>query len=170
MLYMSFFIAFEIPKPMGASIREAMRSYQDVLETSVPQEKWYCTFLFSEDNELSPEALILLTQPIRQSFHPVITILSLGQGKEPPQLWAYIQDQAFLHTIHKELIQRAQESGIALSEESLHIFIPHIHIGNLQSDAKPLSVPDIPVKAKFSLPELVIVQDYETLATIPVTP
>lgn len=170
MLYMSFFIALEVPKMATASIREAMRSYQDVLETSILQEKWQCTFLSLGDNELSSESLNLLTKPIRQSFHPVITVLSLGYGKEAGQLWAYIQDQTFLHNIKKKLIERAQESGILLPEESLSTFIPHIHVGNIQPDIQPLSIPDIPVKTKFSVSQLAILQDYEAIGTIPVTP
>ncbi len=119
---------------------------------------------------LTSDQLAILTQPIRQSFHPVITILSLGLGKAEHELWAYAQDQSFLHTIRKELMQRIQESGIPLPEEASQAFIPHIHVGNIQPDAKPLSVPDMPVQTKFSLPELVILQDYVAIGTIPVTP
>ena len=168
--YMTVCIAFTIPTQAIAPIRDAMRAYQDVLETSVPQEHWTCEIVALGHTTLTSDQLAILTQPIRQSFHPVINILSLGLGKIGNELWAYAQDQSFLHTIREDLMQRIQESGIALPEDASQEFIPHIYVGNIQPDTKPLSIPDMPVQTKFSLSELVIHQDYAVIGTIPVTP
>ncbi|MCE9643499.1 MAG: hypothetical protein K8Q97_04290 [Candidatus Andersenbacteria bacterium] len=167
---MTVCIAFKIPTQAIAPIRDAMRAYQDVLETSVPQEHWMCEIATLSHTTLTSEQLATLNQPIRQSFHPVINILSIGLGKSGNELWAYAQDQSFLHTIRKELLRRIEESRIGLSEDATQEFIPHIHIGNIQSETQPLSIPDTPVKTKFSLSELVIHQDYAVIETIPVTP
>ena len=153
-----------------------MRSYQGVLEKSVSQEKWHCTMLFLGNADLSAHAQEIITQPIRQSFHPVITILSLGEGKKQGQLWAYVQIQAFLHEIRRELMQRVEAAEILLStSEQTQELVPHIHIGTLILSSAGATVPDIPVKTVFSLPELVLLKSnsdasYEQLARIPITP
>ncbi len=176
---MSTFIAFTIPKNAIVAIREGMRSYQDILTTSVPQEKWHCTMLFLGNTELSSDAQALVIQPIRQSFHPVVPVLSLGQGKVHEQLWAYIQVQPFLTNIRQELISRIHEAGQALpGPEISREFVPHIHIGKIQTNSQHIAVPDIPIKTTFSLSELVLFKSdsqsssthYEQLAIIPITP
>ncbi|HSX24750.1 MAG TPA: hypothetical protein VLG69_02185 [Candidatus Andersenbacteria bacterium] len=168
---MSVFIACNIPKNTILAIRDGMRSYQHVLATSVPQEKWHCTILFLGNIELSDEMKTILTQPIRQPFHCILTVLSLGQGQNKKQLWAYIQTQQLLTSIRQELIYRAR---IHEPKE----FIPHINVGALenQSDGRP--IPDMPVKATWSVSELLLLQSnpnnpgalYEQLGTIPITP
>ncbi|OGY36307.1 MAG: hypothetical protein A3E36_00115 [Candidatus Andersenbacteria bacterium RIFCSPHIGHO2_12_FULL_45_11b] len=176
---MSAFIAFTIPNSAIAPIRDTMRSYQDVLATSVSQEKWHCTMLYIGNINLSDEDMQALAQPIRQSFHPVITILSLGEGKAKNQLWAYVQVQTFLQDMRNELLARCKGREITIPEdERIKEFIPHIHVGNIQQTPQHIAIIDTPVKTTFSLSELVVYKSnpsiptapYEQLAVIPITP
>lgn len=174
---MSIFIAFTIPQDSIVRIRESMRLYQDSLVQSVSQDKWHCTMLYLGDISLPQEALISFMKPVRQTFHPVVKVLSLGQGKAAHQLWAYVQPSQLLDEIRLELQERAQRTGIFLPEGSRE-FIPHINVGNLQEQTGAIAIPDAPVSTHFSLRELVILKSnpsepnapYEQLGIIPVTP
>jgi 2'-5' RNA ligase len=173
-MYMSVFIATKIPQESIIAIRDVMRSYQDVLVSSVPQEKWHITMLFLGDIELSKESLASLVEPLPQKFHPVIKVLSLGEGKARNQLWAYTQPNQLLDTIRITLIERAKNAGIEIPNPAEQ-YIPHIHVGTIDEHRQALAVPDAPATTSFSLRELVVFRSnpdalYEQLAIIPVTP
>ncbi len=175
---MNTFIALSLPEAASQAIQNAMRTYQTAIPVPVSKQRWHCTILFLGDCEIPDSAREELFKPLRQKFHPSITILSLGEHVPTQQLWAYVQQSPAIAQLRHELIDRVRACGIAIPVSELaREFIPHINLGKIvRTDAIALS--DVPVKTLFSPKELRVLtsnpalteEPYEQLGIIPLTP
>lgn len=167
--HMELSACIQIPPSSIEHLQTALQLYGDSNITRTPKASWNIALLSFGEKELSSEQLQELQQPITLSFHPVITILSIGKSQIAHELRASIQPNTILDTIRSTIISRAQQVGILLSQAELHReFTPHVVLGTAPAEQ---SIADMPARTSFSVHQLAILSEaYAELGTIPVTP
>ncbi len=154
-------IAIVPPRQALSAIERAMEHYAPYISNGADTSSWYIPLAFI------PEHAAI--SPLKHPYVQILTILSLGEGDVPGQLWARIQDTPGLQELRKKVIAHVLSHRIpVLSDNS---FLPHIFLGAFSS-MPPLGIIDTPVRISFPIREAALVQvsPYEIIGQVPLTP
>ncbi len=155
---MSICIAIIPPAPAIKAIREAIQPYIPHMENVTPESSWHIGLVFGSS--------VPSIEPLRQSFHQTLRVLSIGEGEERMQLWASVQHTPGLTALREET--KIRINSVAYDILPFH---PHIYLGSF-TKIPSFGIIDTPLSISFSIRELSILQTdpYEILGTIPLTP
>ncbi len=154
-------LAIVPPRQALFAIERAMGPYSPYLHTSTDAASWYIPLAFIPD-----DASIA---PLKHPYVQIATILSLGEGKVPGQLWAHIKNSPGIQKLRASVVSHVLSHRIPVSSDMP--FIPHINLGTFAA-MPPLGISDTPVNISFPIREaaLVRVSPYEIVGQVPFTP
>lgn len=163
-------IAIMPPEAAIQAIEDAMRPYMDRMASVVPKNRWYVPLVSIQEQEDRLRAFSAAPGPIHEQYTQTVKILSIGEGKDPLQLWAYLQTTPGILEFRKSIIAYLAENTIATIPDTKE-FIPHIFLGAYEQ-VSTLGIPDSPIQITCPVQEIFLlhIDPYEVLGSIPVTP